>query len=82
MSKNYGLKIAVRVYVRIYARAYDCGQIVFRTHDQDQDQDQDTAGTQDTTGTHHQKKGGLGQTKICYCLEIYTPNNEKKYKKS
>ena len=24
MSKNYGLKIAVRVYVRIYARAYDC----------------------------------------------------------
>ena len=31
-SKNYGLKIPVRV--RAYARAYDSGQIAIRTHDQ------------------------------------------------
>ena len=32
-SKNYGLKIPVRV--RMYARAYECGQIAIRTHDKD-----------------------------------------------
>ena len=47
ISKNYRLKIPVRVrvYARIYARAYDCRQIVIRTHDRNR-----------TTGTHDHRK--------------------------
>ena len=79
-SKNYGLKIPVRVrvYARvcacIYARASDCGQIIIRTHDHDQH----------TTGTgppEHTTTGkGRTQGKPAYiCMKI---DNEKKYKKS
>ena len=54
MSKNYGLKIPVRVRVcvRMYVRALIGGQIAIRTHDHDQR----------TKGTHdHRKREEHGQ---------------------
>ena len=64
----------------MYARVYDCGQIVIKTHDQDQDQDQDTTGTQDTTGRHHRKREDSGKAeKPTYMGKI--ADDEKKYKK-
>ena len=51
MSKNYGLKIPVRVCMcaRMYARVYDSGQIVIRIHDQH------TSGAQDRKREEHGK---------------------------
>ena len=66
--KNYGLKIPVRVcmcvrmYARMYARAYDCGQIVIRTHDHDQHTNGHTNGTHD----HNRKESNhKHKNKIC-----------------
>ena len=60
-----------RVYARIYARAYDCGQIVIRTHDHDRH----------TNGTHdHRKREDSGKAEkpeyICMIID-----NEKKVQK-
>lgn len=72
----------VRVYARMYARAYDSGQIVIRTHDQDQDQDQDqdrtrnTAGTQDTTGTHHRKREDSGKQNLIVLGDLHAKNEK------
>ena len=70
-SKNYGLKIPVRVRVcvRMYARAYDC-----------QDSTSGTSGTH-TNGTHdHRKREDSGKAKkpVYICMFAGT---EKKYKK-
>ena len=69
-SKNYGLKIPVRVrmYARMYARAYDC-----------QDSTSDTRGTR-TAGTRQPEKRGTRAkhtNKICDCWEIYTRSMKK-----
>ena len=83
-SKNYDLKIPVRVrvyariYARMYARASDCGQIIIRTHDHDQH----TNGTQDTAGTHdNRKREDSGKAEKPAYIGIIA-GNEKKYKKS
>lgn len=76
MSKNYGLKILVRV--RMYARMYDC-----------QDSTSDTRRTHYQNTEHHwntrpPEKGGTPATrkdKICDCGEICT-QKMKKVKKS
>ena len=72
ISKNYRLKIPVRVrvYARIYARAYDCGQIVIRTHDKDRHTT--------STPTEHTTTNKAG--KPAYIGKF--ADNEKKYKKS
>lgn len=83
-SKNYGLKIPVRVcmcvrmYARVYARASVCGQIVIRTHDQDRHTRPTHNGTQDTTG-----KGVTTKIKFAYIIGMIAKNekNEKKLKK-
>ena len=70
-SKNYGLKIPVRVRVcvRMYARAYDC-----------QDSTSGTSGTH-TNGTHdHRKREDLGKTEKPVYICMFA-GNEKKYKK-
>lgn len=46
-SKNYYLKIPVRVRVRSCVCACICGQIVIRTHDHDQHTNGHTKGTHD-----------------------------------
>ena len=64
----------VRMYVRAYARAYECGQIVIRTHDHDQH----TTGTgPPDTPTEHKTTGKA--EKPAYVGII--AGNEKKYKK-
>ena len=65
-SKNYGLKIPVRtrMYARMYARAYECGQIVIRTHDHDQlktSTPPDTAPTEHTTTGKERNAGNTGK---------------------
>ena len=73
ISKNYRLKIPVRVrvYARIYARAYNCGQIVIRTHDQDRH----TNGTHDNRKREDSSKAG----KPAYIGKF--ADNEKKVQK-
>ena len=75
ISKNYRLKIPVRVrvYARIYARAYDCGQIVIRTHDHDQH----------TNGTHdHRKREDSGKAEKPEYICMFAGNEKKVQKKS
>lgn len=85
-SKNYGLKIPVRVriYARVYALVYDCGQIAIMTRNQDQDQDQDTehhrntGHDRNTTTGKGRNTGNKGKPEyICMIA-----GDEKKYKKS
>ena len=78
ISKNYGLKIPVRVrvYARIYARAYDCGQIVARTHDHDQ---HTTSKPTEHTTTGKERNAGNTEKPV-YIGMISCA--EKKYKKS
>lgn len=84
-SKNYGLKIPVRlrIYARVYARVYDCGQIVIRTHDHDQHTPPDTAPTD--TPTEHTTTGKRATTstkiKFAYIIGMIA-KNDKKMKKS
>ena len=83
-SKNYGLKIPVRVCMctRIYARASDCGQMIIRTHDHDQhtppNNDHQNTGHQRTRGNHG-KKDHRQREKPAYIGKF--AENEKKYKK-
>ena len=63
----------MRACARMYARAYDCGQIVIRT--QDQDHDRNTAGTR-TTGKERNTRPPEKPVYICLIAD-----NEKKYKK-
>lgn len=74
------------MYARMYACAYDCGQIVIRTHDHDQhtngQTNGQTNGTQDATG-----KRATANTKIkfAYIIGVIAKNdkkNEKKVKKN
>ena len=61
----------MRVYARMYARAYECGQIIIRTHDHDQH----------TTGTGPQEHTTTGKERKS--LHIYVGlQTMKKVKKS
>ena len=74
-SKNYDLKIPVRV--RVYARMYACMIEENRTHDHDQH----TTGT----GPPEHTTAGKGRTQAKRKKPVYIcmfAGNEKKYKKS
>ena len=89
-SKNYGLKIPVRarmyarVYVcscvRVYACAYECGQIVTRTHDHDQHKTSkptDTPTEHTTTG----KRRNTGKAEKPAYICMFAGNEKKSTKK-
>ena len=73
-SKNYYLKIPVRarMYARMYARAYECGQIVIRTHDHDQHTPPDTPTEHKTTG-----KRATTKIKFAYIIGMIAKNEKK-----
>ena len=79
-SKNYYLKILVRVCMRVCMRVYMCGQIAIRT--------QHTRGTHDRRNTDtrgREETAGKGRNTSNAGKSLYIgifADNEKKYKKS
>lgn len=68
--------------MRVYARVYDCGQIVIRTHDQDQDQHTTGHGTppEHTAGTQQPEKGGTREARkqnLRFSGDPHTINKKK-----
>ena len=65
-----------RIYARMYARAYECGQIVIRTHDKDRHTT--STPTEHTTTGKERNAGNTGKPAYIGIIA----GNEKKYKKS
>ena len=79
-SKNYGLKIPVRVrmYVRAYARAYECGQIAIKKKKKEKNKPTETPTEHQTTS----KRATTSiQIKFAYIIGMIA-KNDKKMKKS